>query len=467
MRKLLALFLMLGLTVAAFAKPESNLRADTLVLTHVTVIDATGAPAKPDMTVVIVGERIAAVGRSGKVRVPAGARVVEGAGKFLIPGLWDMHVHVASLAPYGRNEGVFFPLLVAHGVTGVRDMGGDLETLKGWRERAASGELIAPRIVMAGPMLDGYVWPASSMVANAGEGREAVASLKRRGADFVKVQSLLTREAYFAVASEAKRLSIPFAGHVPETVGAGEASDAGQKSIEHLTGVLQACSTEEASLPRGLKSTGELVATYSEQKAGALFARFRRNGTWQCPTLVWERGFFLMDEKIGVGSEGRLRFVPREWEEKIWKPFVRDALKGRTAEDRANLERRWLKELEVVGAMRRAGVEILAGTDTPAPYIFPGSSLHEELALLVRAGLTPLEALQTATRNPAKYLGLLDRLGTIERRKIADLVLLEADPLEDIGNTRKIAAVIIGGRFIPKESLDEMKASAEVAAGRR
>jgi len=434
-----------------------------LVFMNVTVIDMTGAPPKPGRTVVVRGGRIAEIGVTGKVHAPKGASVVDGTGKFLIPGLWDMHVHTASLAPSARNEKIFFPMLLANGVTGVRDMGGDLEVLLAWRRRIEAGELLGPRIVASGAMLDGYVWPSSLAVANEAEGRRAVESLKRRGADFIKVQSLLARETYFAIAAEARREKISFAGHVPETVSVGEASDAGQKSVEHLTGVLHGCSTVGETLPKNLEATEQLLETYSDELAAALFARFRRNDTWQCPTLVWERGYLLADAETR-DADKLLKFIPGEWVEKIWKPFMKDALKKRGARDEENLRRRLRRELQVVGAMQRAGVQILAGTDAPAPYIFPGFSLHEELTLLVEAGLTPMQALETATRNPARFLGRLDVLGTIERKKIADLILLEADPLADIKNTRKISAVVVGGRLFDKAQLQEMLSGAEAAA---
>lgn len=468
MRSLLACALILLSTFDAAAQLKRQ-RVVPLVIRNVTLIDMRGggAPAsQAGMTVVVRGERIAEIGRASAVRVPKGAQVLEGAGKFLLPGLWDMHVHMASLPPFERNEKIFLPLFVANGVTGVRDMGGDLEVLLKWRARIASGELTGPRIVaQAGPMLDGLIWPASQSVSNEAEGREAVAELRRRGADFVKVQSLLGRDVYFAVADEARKHGMTFAGHVPETVSAREASDAGQKSIEHLTGVLQACSKMEDALPKGLKATAQLLETYDAERAAALFARFRRNATWQCPTLVWERGFFSFDADSQT-DEALLRFIPREWEEKIWKDFKRSALRQRTPEDRENLKRRLLKELEVVGAMHRAGVGLLAGTDTPAPYIFPGTSLHDELALLVEAGLTPYEALQAATRNPARYLNKLDTHGTVERRKMADLLLLDADPLADIRHTRRLHAVILGGKLHTKPQLQQMLAGVALAAGR-
>jgi imidazolonepropionase-like amidohydrolase len=317
----------------------------------VTVIDATGAEAKSDMTVVITGDRITTIGKAAEVKIPKDAQVVEAAGKFLIPGLWDMHTHIAAQD--------FLALFIANGVTGVRDMGGVWEALSLWRKLIKEGRLTGPRIVAAGPIVDGPkpVWPFSVAVADEKQARLAVASLKQRGVDFIKVYSLLPREAYFAIADEA-----------------------------------------------------------------------RKQG---------------------------------------WDPKNDVRLKSFTSEDMDRARESFQRLLDRVGAIRRAGVELLAGSDTPNPYCFPGFSLHDELALLVKSGLSPMEALQVATRNAAKFLGLLDSLGTIEQGKIADLVLLDANPLAEITNTQKINAVVANGKLIDKAAMQAMLAQAEAAAKRQ
>jgi imidazolonepropionase-like amidohydrolase len=289
---------------------------------------------------------------------------------------------------------------------------------------------------------------------------------------------MLPREAYFAIADEAKRQNLVFAGHVPEFVSAAEASDAGQKSIEHLTGVIVACSAKEEELSKDnearLRAEGirrntamleQAVAldSFDEKKAAALFARFVKNGTWMCPTLSVLRAIALGGE-ADFRNDPRMKYIPDFLKKQFWEDAY--GWKEQTAEDKARAKRVFQKQLEVVGMMRRAGVRFIAGTDTANPYIFPGFSLHEELALLVQAGLTPMQALQCATRDAAQYLGLFDSLGTIERGKVADLVLLDANPLAEISNTRKINAVVLGGKLISKPELDKMLADAEVAAGK-
>ena len=475
MRRGLILFLA-ALPALLSAQHRSVPEPAALVLARVTVIDTTGAAPKPDMTVLIRGDRIAAVGRSGQVAVPAGAQVVDASGNFLIPGLWDMHVHTLR---QGRPE-MFFPLFVANGVTGVRDMGGDLlAQMPGLRRRAGEGASPGPRLIAPGPVLDGpkQASPASIAVANGADARAAVRRLKQSHADFIKVYSLLPRDAYMAVASECQKQGLAFAGHVPYSVSAAEASDAGQKSIEHLSGVLLACSSAEevlrrelseavlgpdsvASLPGVISAqTRRVLDGFSEEKASALFARFVRNGTWHCPTLVVLQAFAFMDDDVFT-SDPRLRYIPRSMRQR-WNPHGPAHAGTSAAEDFSRRKEIFRKELEITGRMHRAGVAFLAGNDAPTPYVFPGFSLHDELALLVRAGLTPLQALQSATRDATRYLGMQDSFGTVEKGKVADLVLLEGNPLVDIANTRKIAAVILAGRLIEKPSLQEMLARVE------
>jgi Amidohydrolase family len=458
---LLGLVLLLGSFLPGGPTPsESN----TLVLKHVTVIDVIDGRAKPDMTVVIRGNQITETGEATRVSFPTDARVIDAAGKFLIPGLWDMHVHW-----YSRET---LTLFTANGVTGIREMFGNPDLLR-WRDEIAKGSFAGPHMSVASPIIDGPnpVWPNSISVRNEEEGRKAVTHVKKWGADFVKVYSLLPREAYFGIADQAKQEGITFVGHVPFSVSAAEASDAGQKSIEHLTGVGLACSARETELrselvkanspPSRARIALQALASFDKTKEADLFARFVRNQTWQCPTLTVLRSNAYQDDPK-FRNDGRLRFIPRQILQR-WS--IRMA--SRSDESYENAKKGFQKELEIVGDMRRAGVLFLAGTDTGNPFCFPGFSLHDELALLVIAGLTPIEALRAATINPAKFLGIEHKSGTIEPDKLADLVLLDANPLEDIRNTQRIAAVISNGRFYDRKALDNMLAQAQMAALQR
>jgi imidazolonepropionase-like amidohydrolase len=454
----LRIVLLLILSVLLLARAKPNHTQASIVFKHVTIIDVTGTTPRPDAMVVITGDRISAIGDN--ISLPADAQVVDATGKFLIPGLWDMHVHW-----YLRDT---FTLFIANGVTSVRQMFGNSDLLR-WREQIAKGSLLGPRMVVASPIIDGPepIWPNSIAVGNEEEGRKAVRKVKQWGADFVKVYALLPRDAYFGIADEAKQQGITFVGHVPNAVSPAEASDAGQKSIEHLTGILIACSSKESELREKLvkadspEARGRIqttaLETYDEKKAADLIARFVKNQTWQCPTLtVLRSSTYLGDESFRRDS--RLRYIPR---------LLQQRWNFRAAHRDSAITKKVLQEqFEIVGAMQKAGVPILAGTDTGNPFCFPGFSLHDELALLVIAGLTPVEALRSATLNPAKFFGLDQTLGTIEQGKIADLVLLDANPLLDIRNTQRINAVVSNGRLFDRKALDKMLREAEIAANR-
>ena len=439
-----------------------------IVFLNVNVIDATGSPVQPGMMVIIKGDRITYVGKTARVSFPPHTKIVDGRNKFLIPGLWDMHVHTifGDWIPGGKD--VSLPLFVANGVTGIRDMGGDLDTLLQWRSQTSSGAILGPRMIISGPMLDGPKsrFPSSVSISTAEEGRKAVDDLKAKGIDFIKVQSFITRDGYFGVVNETKKLGITLVGHVPDAIRASEAIDAGQKSIEHLTGIFEGASTAEDSFIHGAaKGPKSYLDTYSGALATALISRMARNHTWLVPTLVWERGQWLIDD-IDYSRDPALKYAPASWQKKSWPTFTKGIL-AELDTDPVAVRRQFVqKEFEIVHAMRKAGVPIMAGTDTAAAVaVLPGFSLHTELECFVQAGFTPMEALQTATLNPAKFLGLQSQMGTIEKGKLADLVLLDANPLEDIKNTRKIAAVVLSGRLIERAELDQVLNEVAAYAG--
>jgi hypothetical protein len=447
--------------------------AQSLIIQNVTVIDATGAEPRPALSVGIENGRIVAIKK--KIKVPKGAEVVDGTGKFLIPGLWDMHVHL-------NGADIFFPLLVANGITGVREMftGIPIQTIREWRMRAGMPRIYAPGFLDGPMMLNNGPPPVGAFaVSNPAQARFAVRALAESGVDFLKVYNSIPRDAYFAIADEARAIGIPFAGHVPEAVSTGEASDAGQLSEEHLINVLLDCSTNAERLRAARiatmtsdKITGEarmrslawpdpegLFETYSQEKAAQLFAKFVKNGTWHTPTLVVLDGFARAREDDFI-HDPRRRFLPRQWTEP-WNPLVTFYLRDLSPEDYDALHARivalFVRYKRLVGDMHKAGVEFLAGTDASGwNPVLPGFGLHDELALLVESGLTPMEALQSATRNPARYFHKLEEMGTVEVNKAADLVLLNADPLEDIHNTQKIEAVIMRGRYYSRKDLNAM-----------
>ena len=448
---------------------QKPVTAEVLVLNNVTVVDVRVGRLQPDQTVVLERNRIYSIGPSKSPKYPRNAESVNCKGGYLIPGLWDMHVHLAFGDWFPDAKNISLPLFIANGVTTVRDMGSELDVVQGWRNEIEARRMMGPRILTSGPMLDGPKprFPSSIAIATPEDARKAVDHLKELGVDFIKLQSLIPRDAVLAIADEAKKQGIAFEGHVPDAMRASEMSEAGMKSFEHLIGIFEGSSPAEEDFLKGGKTERKFLATYDESRFAALAALLAKNHTWQCPTLVWERGGNLLDVS-DFSVETRVKYVPGPWRSKTWKRFTDEITQGYGTDDIATRKKFVEKELEVVRMLHKAGVEFLAGTDTPAGvHIFPGFSLHEELERFVAAGFTPLEALQTATLNPARFFGMEARLGTVEQGKIADLVLLSASPLEDISNTQKIAGVFVSGRYFYHTEIEKMLAGVESRARRQ
>jgi Amidohydrolase family len=409
-----------------------------LVFTHVTVIDGDDSIPRQEQTVIIRGNRITEVAPSRSARVPAGARVLNGRGKFLIPGLWDMHVHTAIV---GARD--VLPLYVANGVTGVRDMAGDWTTLTALRQDIAAGRVIGPRIIASGPYLEGGDVPIPHILARTpDEARTAVDSLVRLGVDFVKVHSQLKRETYFAIARRARERGIAFVGHVPRVVGSAAASDSGQRSIEHLLAIPAPCTPAESIALQPRFAVQGALGRCSSEDLAALYARFARNDTWVTPTFVAQYEVAAWPGRA-VPGDSLAHYLPDSLRRYVAAIFpMPDSIPP--GADSVGLAM-FGKRLAQVATMHRAGVRVLTGTDAPLRNSPPGFGLHEEFVLLARGGLTPFEILRAATLEPARFLGMLDSSGTIAPGKLADLVLLDANPLHDIRNTRRIAAVVSNG----------------------
>ncbi|HET9728798.1 MAG TPA: amidohydrolase family protein, partial [Acidimicrobiia bacterium] len=378
-----------------------------VAITHVTVVDVEHGTTRPDVTVLVNGDRIAAVGPAARLSVPAGARTIYGRGKWLIPGLWDMHVH--SVVPTGRQ---LLSLYVANGVTGVRDMGGDFATIQRWRQEIARGALVGPRIVAAGPYLEGHDSPIAHLeVHTPDDARRAVDSLAALGVDFVKVHSALPRETFFAAAREARVKHLAVAGHLSRNVTATEASDSGQRSLEHLLGFVNVCSAAESLTFANVDPLRRvLFGSCTSRNQDTVYAHLARNATWVTPTLAASYEFAMLP-KHDVPGDTLARFVSdslRAYLTQIFDPppaLAPDAdVVGRQL---------YAKHRAIVRDLARAGVPILAGTDGPMRNVPPGFGLHHELTELVRAGLTPAAALRAATYEPARYFDATDSLGTV------------------------------------------------------
>ena len=464
--KLAALVLALTSILWGKTKPSDKV----FVFTNVNVVDVRAGAVQERVTVVVRNGRITGIAPIGLIDESRKTTVINASGKYLIPGLWDMHVHTAFNDPVW-DEKVIYPLYIANGITGIRDMGGVLEVLEQRRQRVERGELLGPAMLVAGPFLVGGKSDSQSIaVNNAEDARTAVDLLRKRHVDFIKILSNLSRDAFFAVAEEARKDHLAFVGHVPFSVSVIEASNAGQKSVEHLTGVLLACSSEESGLRQKLlqanaahdhaayfAASKSIAETYDRAKASGVIALLAKNNTWQVPTLVWTKTQATLD----AASPAYLKYVPasirRQWTE------GQNASPEQVAEYQRDADR----NPALVTEMRRAGIRFLAGSDGPDPMVVPGFSLHRELELLVDSGFTPLGALQTATLNPAMFLGLTEKYGVVEKGRIADLVLLEANPLLDISNTRKIAGVMREGKYYPREELDQLLATIETEAAKQ
>ena len=450
--------------------------AEVVAFTHAAVVDPGGAVAARDRTVVVTGDRITEIGVTGQVRIPPGARVVDATGKYLIPGLWDMHAHI-----FTHRGGAFFPLYAVAGVTAVRDMNTvvPMAEIEEHRRRLAEGTLIGPRLIaVAGPLIAGPAaggrFPPQSVVGTPAEARAAVVARKQMGVDFIKPHGGLSRELLLAIVDEARRQGLPVAGHAPGPPD--EASDAGLRSIEHNTGVRMssdrrapelrkqnAAATPEPGVGFVIQNLRRRArATFDEQTAQPLFAKFRANDTWLVPTLVqglvWQ---YLADGRVPYPDW--LRYMPRSFTAS-WK--TAPGFENPSPQDLVEGHNDLRMSIEIVAAMRRAGLKLMAGTDAngPFPSLIPGISLHEELRLFVEAGYTPAEALRAATLAPAQFLGREKDFGTIAPGKVADLVLLDADPLADIRNTQKIQAVMLNGRLLDRKALDALLSRLEASA---
>lgn len=450
---------------------QENPAARPLVITHVTVINPGASSVTADRAVVITGTQITAVSPSAGFQPPKGSRVIDGRGLYLIPGLWDMHVHSVFGGWFPGGRDIILPLFIANGVTGVRDMGGEVAILFEWRNQIAAGQIIGPRMIVSGPMLDGYLpdgkslrFPSSVAVTTPASAIAAVDSLKAQGVDFIKVQSVISHDAYLAAAAEAHKQGLPIVGHVPDKVRIAEVIAAGQKSIEHLMGIFEGCSKEEDKFIRGEGNLKLLLTTYDQSRCDRLMHVLAQNQTWQVPTLAWQRGGTFLDQ-FDWKHQPLDKYVPPYWRDVTWRRFADEMMPDLQRDPLPLRQEYFARNLQMVGALHHAGVPFLAGTDTaPGVYVMPGFSLHDELANFVEAGLTPMEALQTATSNPAKFLSLESSLGSIERGRIADLVLLSANPLDNIHNTQKISAVITNGRLFDRNALDRVLAQVEAAA---
>ena len=446
---------------------EIPLTSGDLAFVGASVIPMDTEQVLTDQTVVVTGTRISRIGNPNSIRLSPATRVIDARGKFLIPGLADMHVHIMSDAE--------LPLFVANGVTTVRIMSGSKYSLD-LRSRVDNCEILGPSVITAGPMLDGSpkLWPDSEEVTDPEQGRQLVREQKAAGYDFIKVYSNLTPQAFRAIAEESKASNIPFAGHIPRSMDAADAMRAGMESVEHLTGLIAASVNLGFSIGSGFLSPemndiaervvdGKITMddVFSSAKIRQLSEISRKSGAWQTPTLVaLDRVFFTSAQQAAYLARPEIRYIPAATRS-YWTAEIDYRSHGSSPKNMGGMRAFFDVDMRLVSALHAAGVGILVGTDSPNPFVLPGFSLYDELEFLERAGLSRFEAIAAATRNPAHFLKADGEFGVVAVGARADLILLDANPLKSLANLRARRGVMIRGQWL---SESELSASLEQLA---
>jgi imidazolonepropionase-like amidohydrolase len=428
--------------------------SDAIALVGATVINVDGRPSIPNATLLISGRRIANVGTAGETRVPERATRIDLSGAYIIPGLWDMHTHLS------KTRASALSVLVAYGVTSVRDMGGEMDELLRWREEIRAGERVGPRMLIAGPYLESPSnvrrqrgTPVAEMaepvertrvpIGSRADAERVIDSIKSRGVNHVKIRTVASLAVYRDIAAVTKERGLSLVGHA-DAFPFREVVASGQRSIEH------------ASLPR--------MDSLTPNERSALFAQYARQGSALVPTLVTVYGSLLLEDSAqrrlfdagtSTGNPRRPRiskFLEVDWREQVSE---------RDSSTRTFFLRVVPPVIARLREMRAAGIPVMTGTDIGVLPLYPGESLHDELDVFVRQlAMTPLEAIAAATRVPAAFVGVADSVGTIAPGKIADFVVLDGDPLADINNVRRIRGVMLAGRWFDRAALDALLASA-------
>ncbi|MBL8767974.1 MAG: amidohydrolase family protein [Planctomycetes bacterium] len=419
----------------------------TLAIEHVAVIPMDREVVLADQTVIVVDGRITTIGAAAEVAVPDGATRIDGRKRFLMPGLADMHVHV-----WDEND---LYLFVANGVTTVRNMFGAPRHLD-WRTRIEAGELIGPRIYTAGPIVDGEpaVWPGSIELTDPDDADGVAKEQKDAGYDFLKPYSRLTPDNYDALVAAGKKHGLPLMGHTPVALGLGDVIDAGQTSVEHLDGFSEAAQRGDSPF-KTVDGRTDIPAwkTIDEARLAPIARAMRDAKVWNCPTLVVLQKWAQGDDAAALLARPEMRFV---------SPFIRAGWEPTSPMNYlAKLPASYVTaahealpfQQKAVRALRDAGAGIVAGTDMGNPFVIAGFALHEELAYLVGAGLTPYEALRAATADAARCMKAENDWGTIAVGRRADLVLLSANPLDDVTNAALRVGVVLHGRWLTEDTM--------------
>jgi imidazolonepropionase-like amidohydrolase len=461
--------LLIGLSILILSscKSDETFFEDALCIENITTIDAKNGLLK-NQTLIIKGGKIYKIATTNELKLSQKNKIIDGSGKYLIPGLWDAHIHFAFIEELAPN---MLDLFLAYGVTGVRDTGGQIDFVKQWKEKSLANPKSTPRVMIAGPLLDGMpnVYngsdashpPLSTGLSSVNAVEKQVNMLDSMGVDFLKAYEMLTPKQFKKITQLAREKGLKVTGHVPLSMDVISASNAGLNSMEHMRNLELSCASNAEELLEdrkqllgsGKNDTGAVlrsqihktqripaIENYDDNKANEVLRVLAKNETWQIPTLA-----LYVSTRLKENFNYLPDAIKKEWEK---------GLKNRKSTLGRAQYAEWM--LKMVGKIHQNKIEIMAGTDTPIGYLTPGLSLHEELNLLVKSGLSPLEAIKTATLNPAKYFNLDTELGWIGENTWADLVILDANPLENINNTKSINAVLKQGNYFDRNKLDEI-----------
>ena len=447
-RSVSLLALMLGAVAPALrAQLPAVPPQQTAAFVDVTIIPMTrddsaglapGLLASGGQTVIVREGKIAAIGPTGSTQVPEGALRIDGRGKFLIPGLAEMHGHVPG--QLGPNAAATMFLFVANGVTTVRGMQGSPNHLV-LREQVARGEVLGPRFYAAGPQLGAAI--RTPAIADS-----VVRAQKAAGFDLLKIQEGMPRASYDAVVATARSVGMPFGGHVPDEVGLWHALDSKQGTIDHLDNFMEAIVATDYPAER-LYSPSAGANSETNRRITGVARATKLAGTAVVPTMpLWEV-LYIPPDSASIASRPELRYMPRQT---VATWFRNIATGGRVQGDSARRAWRQMR-MSILTALHQARVPILLGTDAPQVFSVPGFSIHREMQTMVEAGMSTYSVLTAGTRNVARHFGTLAETGTIEVGKRADLVLLDADPLQSIGNVQRRAGVMVNGRWLPEPEI--------------
>lgn len=440
-----------------------------LVLRDATVVDVAGGRLLKDRAVVTQGERIVAVVRTGQLSQFKARQTLSLKGRYLMPGLWDSHVHFGGGEALIDENRQLLPLYLAHGITAVRDCAGDLsDTVLQWRDDIAAGRLLGPTLFVSGAKLEGYkpLWKGTQEVGTPAEVSQALDKLARERVDFVKItENTMRADVYLDALRQAKARGLPSSAHLHGQVTLDDAAAAGLGSLEHLNYLLRAATPREAALTAEVAAgtltaraaAEQSLASYDEATARAAFRRLAAQGTAVVPTLSVIRITAYLDQDDHAGDDYLKYIGPRlrqtyEWRVKRAALDSPEAIRYRHAA--------YEKTAALLPLLAQAGVSIVAGTDAGFlnSFDYPGQALHDELDVYVRSGLTPVQALQSAVVAGPRLLGKAELYGDLAAGKVADMVVLRANPLQNIAATRQIEAVVARGRLLDRQRLDAMLA---------